>query len=179
MLHLRHCISPLSHVFPTPPQSAHTARIQHSSSSHSHLSPLYHPSAVNTPTSPSAFSFIHPFDSAPGSSASASYLHIGTPPVSAELARSQVVQSWAGQHARKSSRGDEFRYGSSLSIWPCVRYSPLVTCITQQTLHASETHRAVLTIIHLALATRSTRTRWRYIMESGRSGAGVTDMGKG
>jgi hypothetical protein len=55
--------SPLFHASlnPPPSQSAHSAHTQHSGSSDSLLSLLYHSSAVNTPMSPSAFSFIYPF----------------------------------------------------------------------------------------------------------------------
>jgi hypothetical protein len=45
---------------------------------------------------------------------------------------------------------DGFRYASSLLIWLCIRYSPFATCITQ---------RAVITIIHPILATRSGTTK--------------------
>jgi hypothetical protein len=45
---------------------------------------------------------------------------------------------------------DGFRYGSSLLIWLYIRYSPFATCITQ---------RAVITIIHPTLATRSGTTQ--------------------
>jgi hypothetical protein len=90
--------SPLSHTSPDPPQLPHSTHTQHSGSSHSPLSLLYCPYAINTPASLSAFSFIHPFGSAPGS-----FHHIKTPPVSAALARSQVSQHSEGHHARKSS----------------------------------------------------------------------------
>jgi hypothetical protein len=104
--------SPLSQISPNPPQSTNSAHTQHSGSSHSHLSLLYHPSVVNTPTSPSAFSFIHPFAFAPGSSASATFTHIGTPPVSAASPRSQVSQYSAGHHAKKLSLVTGFAMGA-------------------------------------------------------------------
>jgi hypothetical protein len=90
-------------ISPNPPQPVHLAYIQHLGSPHSPLSPLYHSSAVSTLTSLSTLTYIHPFDLAPESSASASFPHIGTPPVSAASARSRVSQYLAGHHARNSS----------------------------------------------------------------------------
>jgi hypothetical protein len=57
--------------------------------------------------------------------------------------------------------GDEFRYVSSLPIRPCARYSLSATCTTQQVLHASDTHRAVINVIHPALAIRCATKRGR------------------
>jgi hypothetical protein len=59
--------SPLSYMSPDPLQSAHSAHTQYSGFSDSLLSQLYYPFAVNTPTLPSTFSFIHSFGSALGS----------------------------------------------------------------------------------------------------------------
>jgi hypothetical protein len=56
---------------------------------------------------------------------------------------------------------EQFRYVSSLPIRPCARYSLSATCITQLVLHASDTHRAVITIIHPALAIRCATKRGR------------------
>jgi hypothetical protein len=53
----------------------------------------------------------------------------------------------------KVESGDELRYGSSLLVRLCVRYSRI--------LYACDTHRAVLAIIHPTLTTRSATGRGR------------------
>jgi hypothetical protein len=88
---------------------------------------------TNNPTSPSAFSFIHSFGSAPGTLASASFPHIGISLVSAASTRSQASQYSAGHHAKKSSLVTGFALGAPYPSGPAyaTRHSPLATCITQ------------------------------------------------
>jgi hypothetical protein len=90
-------------TFSSLPQSVHSAYFHHSGSTHSPPSPLYHFSAVSTPISLSAFSFIHPFDSAPGFLTSVSIPHVGILPSSAGSARSPIPLYSVGHHAEKSS----------------------------------------------------------------------------
>jgi hypothetical protein len=77
----------------------------------------------------------------------------------------------SGTPCEEIESGNELRYGDSLPIRLCVRYSAFATYIIQRALCASETQRAVITIIHPAFATRSANKR-------GRVGVASLDQGR-